>query len=481
MSVRRALTFAFLDRYASLVVGIGATMVLARLLTPAEVAVFSIAAVLLGFLASVRELGASQYLVRAEQLDDDGLRAVWTVQLGLGALIAGAVAAAAGPVAALYREPRMRDIMLVLALNYLVNPFGSLTHAWLTRELRFEAIAFARFASSVAGAVLSVVLAWQGFGPLSLALGSLGSTAVYAAALLPLRPSFFPWLPGLASLSRVVSFGGSLTAANLLWTVAKGAPEILLGRLQGLTAAGLYARASGLVEMFHRFVTEIVHGVALSAFAREARERGSFAPSFVKASSTMSAIGWTFCGTIACLAQPVIHLMFGPQWTGAVEATRVLALAMVFGVPVTLCFAALIAAGAVDRALTASAATTAVTLVLVATGAWFGLLHTAVAGVAASAFDAALFMHVTQRCIGFAWPDLWAALRKSALVACGATVAPAIAWALFGGRPPDAIPCLALGGLGAAAGFVAVAFLSGHPIRNELTQLWLELRARGRV
>ena len=47
MSVRKALTFAFLDRYASLGVGIGATMILARLLTPADVAVFSIAAVLL--------------------------------------------------------------------------------------------------------------------------------------------------------------------------------------------------------------------------------------------------------------------------------------------------------------------------------------------------------------------------------------------------------------------------------------------------
>ena len=56
MSVRRALTFAFLDRYASLIIGIAASMVLARLLTPAEVAVFSIATVLLGFLASVRDL-----------------------------------------------------------------------------------------------------------------------------------------------------------------------------------------------------------------------------------------------------------------------------------------------------------------------------------------------------------------------------------------------------------------------------------------
>ena len=139
-----------------------ASMVLARLLTPADVAVFSIATVLLGFLASVRDLGAGQYLVREQELDGDRIRAVWTVQLGLGIVLAAAVALASAPVATVYREPRMRDIMLVLALSYLINPFGSITHAWLTRALRYEAIALVRFCSTVVGSGVSVILAWQG-------------------------------------------------------------------------------------------------------------------------------------------------------------------------------------------------------------------------------------------------------------------------------------------------------------------------------
>ncbi len=477
MSVRKALTFAFLDRYASLVIGMGATMILARLLTPADVAVFSIAAVLLGFLATVRELGAGQYLVRATELDGECIRAVWTVQLGLGLLLACVVAAGATPVAAVYREPRMRDIMLVLALGYLVNPFGSLTHAWLTRELRFESIALARFASTVTGAGLSVALAWRGAGPMSLALGSLASTVVYAVMLLPLRPRFFPWLPGVRGVKGVISFGGTLTAANLVWAVAKGAPEILLGRLQSLTVAGLYSRASGLVEIFHRFVTDIVHGVALSWFAREARQAGDFSRSFVKATGHVTAIGWTFCLTIVFLAHPIVFVLFGPQWGDAVDVARVLALAMMFGVPVTLCFAALVAAGAVTRAFHATVASALVHVALAAAAARFGLLHMGGACVVASAFGAVLFMRLTQRCVGFAWSDLRAALLKSAMVACCAALAPAMAWIAFGNGPDDILPCLAVGVTGAAAGFVGAVFLLGHPIREELVLLWVKVRA----
>jgi O-antigen/teichoic acid export membrane protein len=477
MSVRKALTFAFLDRYASLVVGMGATMILARLLTPADVAVFSIAAILLGFLATLREMGAGQYLVRATELDGESIRAVWTVQLGLGLLLACVVAAGATPVAAVYREPRMRDIMLVLALGYLVNPFGSLTHAWLTRELRFESIALARFASTIAGAGLSIALAWRGDGPMSLALGSLASTAVYAAMLLPLRPRSFPWLPGVRGVKRVISFGGTLTAASLVWAVAKGAPEILLGRLQSLTAAGLYSRASSLVEIFHRFVTDIVHGVALSSFAREFRQAGGFSQSFVAATGYVTAIGWTFCLTIVFLSRPIVYLLFGPQWDGAVDVARVLAVAMMFGVPVTLCFAALVAAGAVTEAFKATMASAVMNVALAAAAAGFGLLQVGGACVLGSAFGAVVFMRLTQRCIGFAWPDLRGALLKSAVVACCAAIAPATAWVAFGSGPGDILPSMAIGVTGGAAGFVAAAFLFGHPIREELRLLWAKVQA----
>jgi O-antigen/teichoic acid export membrane protein len=312
---------------------------------------------------------------------------------------------------------------------------------------------------------------------MSLALGSLASTVVNSAMLLPLRPRFFPWLPGLREVKRVISFGGALTSATLLWTLAKGAPELLLGKLQGLTAAGLYSRASGLVAIFHKLVTDIIHGVALSWFAREARQGGDFSQSFVKATGYVTAIGWTFCLLIIFLAHPIIYVLFGPQWVGAVDLARLLAGAMAFGVPVTLCFAALVAAGAVNRILKATAVSTAVIVSLTAPGAWFGLLYTGWANVVGAAFDAVLFIWVTQDQIGFQWPNLRAALLKSGLVAACAAVAPATALLGFGAYPQEVVAPIALGTIGSAVGFLAATFAFRHPIREELMLLWGKVHA----
>jgi O-antigen/teichoic acid export membrane protein len=295
--------------------------------------------------------------------------------------------------------------------------------------------------------------------------------------LLPLRPRFFPWLPGLREVKRVISFGGAVTSANLLWTLAKGAPELLLGKLQSLTAAGLFARASGLVEVFHRFVTDVIHGVALSWFAKEARQGGDFSQSFVKATGHVTAFGWAFCLAIAFLAHPIISLLFGAQWLGAVDIARLLAVAMMFGVPVTLCFAALIAAGAVTRAFLGVAVSTVVIIALAAAGAWFGLLYVGWASVAGSAFDAILFLWLTQKNVRFRWTDLRAALIKSGLVAGCAALAPAIAWVVFGSAPHDIFPPMAVGIGGGAVGFVGAVFVFRHPIREELRLLWGKVQA----
>jgi O-antigen/teichoic acid export membrane protein len=102
MSTRRALLFSYVDRYAALAIGIATSMVIARLLTPTEVGVFSVTMVLISFTAALRDLGSGQYLVQEPELTCDRMRATWTVQLLSGLVLAIVVGAAARPVSRFY-------------------------------------------------------------------------------------------------------------------------------------------------------------------------------------------------------------------------------------------------------------------------------------------------------------------------------------------------------------------------------------------
>ena len=451
-------------------------MVIARLLTPSELGVFSVAMVLLTFVSTVRDMGTGQYLVQEKNLTTERIRAVWAVQLGLGLTLACLVLVASYPVAAFYKEPRMLDIMLVVAFSYAVNPFGSLTYAWLMREMRFESIALMRFSATLGGAFVSIWLAWKGYGPISLAFGSLASTLTNALLAIYFRPKSFPWLPGVGEIKRVLVFGSRLTGSSIVATMSGGAPELLLGKLQDLTAAGLYSRSSGLVQMFHRLFVDAVGAVCLPWFARQSRERGSFVDPFLKATAYVTAFGWSFCLAVVCLAHPMVRVLYGNQWDQSVDLARLLAVAMLFSVPASLCETALLSSGAVATIARVTILSALQSVVFVAVGASQGLVALGFSVMASAAVSAVIWLRATSRHIDLPLLGLMRTLRQSALVALLAAVGPALALWIYGPYPEVIAMPLVLGGVGSLAGFVVGVMIFQHPLQEEIVAIWSKIR-----
>ena len=453
-------------------------MILARLLTPTDIGAFSVVMALLSLAATVRDFGAGNYLVQERELSHDRIRAVWAVQLGLGLLLGTLVALMSRPVAAFYDDARMRPVMLVLAFNYVVNPFGSVTYSWLMREMRYDAIAVMRFSASVAGALVAVGLAYRGHGPISLAWGSLASTCVNAAVAVLFRPNGYPWLPGVREIGRVLSFGGQLTATSMLNTISAGAPEFFLGKMQTLAAAGYYSRANGLVAMFGRLVTDAVYPVALSLFSREARLGQDFSAAFLRAFAYITALSWSFSAALICLAHPTVRLLYGTQWDHSVELTRWLAVALALMAPVPLCTAALVGSGQVRPMLWATIITLVSTVAAAAAGASLGLAALGACLVVAALVSTAAWLHITQRVVRCPWHALASVGARSAVVTLAAAAAPVAALLWFGSVPVHAVPPLVLGAAGGGVGFLLAVMLLRHPLGDEVRRLGALLKAR---
>jgi O-antigen/teichoic acid export membrane protein len=269
----------------------------------------------------------------------------------------------------------------------------------------------------------------------------------------------------------VLSFGSKITFGSVASSIATGAPEFLLGKLQSFTAAGLFSRAQGLVAMFDRLVTDAVYPVALSLFAKEVRGSHDAAPSFIKAMSYVTALSWSFAIAMIFLAHPVIRLLYGDQWDEAADLTRVLAGAMAFAAPVKLCHAALIAGGGATKILRATLISVALTLPLVVAGAVTGLLYLGVALLLAAALSAWVWLSATRSMVRFDWDGLGAELGRSLAVALAAGIAPACVILVWGARPEHLIAPLATGILGSGLAAVLALYATRHPFRSELTRI----------
>jgi len=453
-------------------------MIVARLLTPGDIGVFSVAMVLLSFISAMRDFGAGQYLVQEKHLTPERIRATWTVQLGLGIGFALIVLVAAVPASHFYAEPRMRDIMLLLSLNFAISPFGSLTYAWLMREMRFDVLAMMRFFGSLTGAVVTVGMAWRGFGPISLAAGSLAATVANAMLATLFRPSTFPWMPGFAEVRRVLSVGGKVSLTTVMNAIGNSVPELVLGKVHGMAMVGLYSRANGLAGIFHRLILDAAGSVALPLFAKASREGHSLIPIFMKATSYVTVIGWSFYGVMIVLAHSIVRVLYGEQWDSSVPLSRLIAAAMAINLPIAFCSSALMASDAMNSLLRITLRTVLQNSALLAIGAVLGLMQLGWAMMLGAVVGVGIWLSmspVMRQVPKLAFVKI---LIHSGCVAAFAATATTLAvfWI-----PDGAVPHLvrlAIGATAAVIAFLSAVVVFRHPLRDELQQLYELLRAR---
>lgn len=475
MSTRRALALSALDRYAGLGLGMLSTVVLARLLTPAQVGVYAVAMGFLALLNTVRDLGAGRYLLRDSELSIETLRAIWALLLGLGVFLGAVVLLAAQPAAAFFRQPALFDIFTVMAVNYLVMPFGGMTYAWLTREMRFDALALMRLASAFTNAAVAIGLAWAGWGAISLAWANLAGTLAQASVGLFYRPAHFPWRPGWTDVPRVLSYGGQVTASSAIGTLTVNLPEMLLARMQSAVAAGFYSRANGVLQLFHRIVTDAALAVAGPLFARKVRDGESLGEVFRRTVAYTTVLAWTFALGLALLAHPVVTLLYGDQWGASVKVLQWLTLGFFLGPLATYAASVLMAFNQVALTLRLAVISLLATALGAAIGTTYGLEGTAVGVVLANNAAGWLWLHHALQLSGLRWRQLLPDLTRCGAVALCSNVPIMAAVLYFGLRPQGPVLPLLVGGLPAALLLACLLFVFKHPLADELRPLLARL------
>ena len=136
--VRRALAFSVGERYLMLVVALGSNMIIARLLTPEAIGIYSVSLAVIGIAQVMRDFGVASYLIQETNLTDSHIRTAFGILLIMGIGVAGVLLLAAPYIATLYHESAMVGTLRICALNFFLLPFTTVSLALLRRECQVK-------------------------------------------------------------------------------------------------------------------------------------------------------------------------------------------------------------------------------------------------------------------------------------------------------------------------------------------------------
>lgn len=473
MSVHHALRITGLATVINFALSLGSSIVVARLLTPGEIGIFSIAVTLVSFGHMLRDFGVGQYLIKQSEVTRQDLRACFSVMLLTSWSVAGAMVLLAPLAARFYHQPGIGDVFRVLALNFAALPFGAYILSMLKREMAFGKVALVNIAGVVVNTAVTLVCAWRGASYMSMAWGSLAGVLATTVALSLARPSMALLLPTRHGLGPVLRFGGTASLANVLSRLSQGGPDLVLGRTMSVAAVAHFNRAGSLLTMLSGQINDVLLQVFGPAFAKGLREGQSPAVLLGRAIESNAGLQMPLVLMLALLSQPTILFLFGPQWQEAADIAPWITLWAVLSVPTQLAYSALTSGGHARAVLRASAVSSAVLLLVLLMSLVLSLEQLAHAMLLFRAITLWAWVAELARHYQFGWRCMWNACRRSATLSL-LTVAPAGAVAaLLALLWPEASPLLRIIAVGSTGTLAYLALLrwGRYPIRDDLVKL----------
>jgi teichuronic acid exporter len=305
------------------VIGWGCTLLVARLLSPADFGVVTATIIYVGLLALFSEFGIGSAVVNIRDLSEAATRQLnmLAVLVSVGMFVG--VCAASVPVAAFFRIPELTSAGFALGLGLPLAGLRAVPNGLLQKQLRYRALAGIESAQSLVQAIATVSLAFFGFRYWALILGSLAGLFVGAMLAVAAARQGFAW-PRLRSIRQALGFARPVLIANVLWYTYSNADFAIAGKVLGRTALGEYSLAWSLATMPADKLGAVITRVMPGFFSAQQRDAASLRRYLCEVTRAIAIVTFPILFGMAAIGREFVVLIVGAKWEPAAAPLRFL-------------------------------------------------------------------------------------------------------------------------------------------------------------
>lgn len=301
-------------------------IVFSRLLSPEEIGVAA-AAILVAQLAQyVGEMGLVSAVIQSPQLSDSYCRTACTVMV-CGGLLSSITLFFASPLIAttVFAMPELTGYLGVISSTLAVRGVSLPALAFAQRDLAFRGIAVVQLTSYAIGhLLLGVLAALAGFGAWSIVLGFVGQAIIETIGMVWLRHNQLRFGLNRSDALAMLRFGRSMVLAGVFNSVARQVDLVVIGRVLGPGALGVYTRAQRISGFPFGIFDRTAGRILLPAIARTAEKGNDLLPLVRRLLQIGVFLFVPLTVVLVVLADEIVVLLLGGQWMGVVAPLQVM-------------------------------------------------------------------------------------------------------------------------------------------------------------
>jgi O-antigen/teichoic acid export membrane protein len=324
--------------------GMSSMVILARLLTPEDFGLVALAGSAYVFFGLFGQFGFDIALIQMQDAQRSHYDTAWTANILVGFFVATAMLLVAKPAAWFFQDPRIEHVTYAFALLSIAKGFENIGVINFRKGLAFRGDFLYFVVPKVSSVVVGVSAAFMLRSYWALVIGMLSSqvaTLLYSHFSQPFRPRL-----SLAKFAELFAFTKWILGGKILRFLTLNGVEIIIGRLRGPEAVGLYGIANEVAYLPSSEIAAPINRVLFPSFSTIAQDQNRLRDAFAKVVAVTALVSMPAAFGILAVSESLVYVVFGEQWMPAAPILAVLALVGLLDATNTLVEPVLMARGA---------------------------------------------------------------------------------------------------------------------------------------
>jgi O-antigen/teichoic acid export membrane protein len=300
--------------------------ILTRFLDPSAFGLMALVMVVIGFSQTFLDMGISNAIIHKQKITKDQLSTLYWVNVLAGFLLFLIIIVIAPFIAEFYKEPELTELVFIVALTFIIQPFGQQFMVLWQKKMRFGEIAKIDIVNKFISLVVSVYLAYKGYGVYALVYGTLAGIISQTMQFMYLglkeyRPSF---IFKLGEIKEFLSFGAYQMGEKGINYISANIDKILIGRFMGMEALGFYNLAWQLIIFPLVKINPIVNKVAFPLYAKVQHEPIKLSNYYTMSLSALFLIIVPLLVFMFFYSHEIVYIAYGNNWSMTADLLSIL-------------------------------------------------------------------------------------------------------------------------------------------------------------
>lgn len=331
-SLLKNFSWKFAERATAQGVALVVSLILARLLAPADYGVISIVAVLITLANALVTDGFGSALIQKKNADALDFFSVLYFTIGFSVVLYAILFFVAPFISNFYGEGYEVLTMVIRALGLLIilSGINSVQQAYVARKMIFKTSFWATLTGSIISAIVGITLAFSGFGVWALVAQHLTNTLAGTISLTLLLKKKPQYIFSFQRLRRLLKYGSKLISTRLLITGYEELRTIIIGKLYSFADLAYFDRGKQFPNLIATNINTTFSSVLFPKMAKEQENIEKVREITLRAIRFSAYVMSPLMIGLAVIAEPLIRLVLTEKWLGCVPLLQLFCVVNLF-------------------------------------------------------------------------------------------------------------------------------------------------------